>query len=337
MNASHEHLSEDLLARYFAQTASGEEINSVERWRDLSPANARELDHYRQLWETTASLATNRFRVDTDLAWAKVKGKMGAVSDTRMEPAQADTRKQTRAFAWTSYAAAAVISLAVLAFAWFTFEQKGEPEKLSFATTSNTVERTLPDGTRVFLNYNSSITYPEHFEGDIRAVSLEGEAFFEVKPDHEHPFVISAGGTEVKVLGTSFNVKAYREKPVRVDVSTGKVRVSKDHRMMDLVKGQGAEVTAGTIRSLNADANILGYRTQVFEFESTSLADAIAILKEGYHTDIQLANASTAQCRLTIRFEKETLDATLSVIAETLGLQVRKEGSTYWLDGSGCQ
>ena len=224
----------------------------------------------------------------------------------------------------------------MLSFGWFLFKSNVSSEQ-KIATTNNTKESVLPDGTKVFLNYNSTLTYPSDFDGDLRTVSLNGEAFFDVKPDAAHPFVINVNGAEIRVLGTSFNVKAYKEKPVRVDVSTGKVQVSKAANKVLLQKGEGAEVLSNEIKSLKANENLLSYRTQIYEFEGTSLADIIASIREGYHADVRLSNQQIAKCKLTIRFEKEPLDATLSVIAESLDLDLRKEGNVYWLDGNGCQ
>jgi transmembrane sensor len=340
MNSSHANISEELLARYLADTASESERNEVEVWLAASEANARELATYRLIWDHTASMQKTRMAVNTDAAWNKMKGKMAA-SPAPATPVETKTiefrpdmrRRRLPMTVW----AAAMVAILVTAFGWFFLISEKKPASLNVATTNNTTEKVLPDGTKVFLNYNSSLAYPEHFNGDLRTVSLQGEAFFDVKPDASHPFVIQANGTEIRVLGTSFNVKAYKEAPVRVDVATGKVRVSKDAHRVELVKGQSAEVLRDSIRSLQANINMMGYRTQIYEFNAADLQDVVSSIRNGYHVDVRLSNDKIAQCRLTIRFEKEPVDATLSVIAETLDLNLRKEGKVYWLDGNGCQ
>jgi ferric-dicitrate binding protein FerR (iron transport regulator) len=342
MSDFHDNISEELLARYLGETASEEEINTVEAWLASSPLHQQELAAYRFIWMHAASVPKKK--VDTDLAWNKIKKKM----DQLPEPAKSveiapgtrqinfDQRPKVKRKSPATFWAAAAVALLALAFGWFLIKNQN-PESLTVATTNNTKEQLLPDGTKVFLNYNSSLSYPEHFNGDLRTVSLEGEAFFDVKPDKEHPFVINANGTEIRVLGTSFNVKAYAKEPVRVDVATGKVRVSKASKKIELVKGESAEVSADTIRSLQANMNVMGYRTQVFDFNAANLNEVVETIRDGYHVDVRLTNDQIAQCRLTIRFEKEPLDATLAVIAETLDLDLRKEGKVYWLDGNGCQ
>lgn len=356
MNASHANISEELLARYLADTASESERNEVEAWLAESEANARELATYRLIWDHTAAMQKPRVKVDTDAAWNRMKGKMAAGRATAALPGEtpitdASNKDKSAKEAKTiefrpevpkrrlpvTVWAAAMIAVLVMAFGWFFLISEKTPESRQVATADNTTEQLLPDGTKVFLNYHSKLTYPENFDGDLRKVSLEGEAFFDVKPDAAHPFVIQANGTEIRVLGTSFNVKAYHETPVRVDVATGKVRVSKDSHKVELVKGQSAEVLKDSIRSLQANMNLMGYRTQVYEFNAADLQDVVSSIRDGYHVDVRLSNEKIAQCRLTIRFEKEPVDATLSVIAETLDLNLRKEGKVYWLDGNGCQ
>jgi hypothetical protein len=81
---------------------------------------------------------------------------------------------------------------------------------------------TLPDGSRVFLNSESSISYPEFFSKDKREISLTGEAFFDVTRDENRPCIIHSGNVVTKVLGTSFNIQAFDGKDILVTVATGK-------------------------------------------------------------------------------------------------------------------
>jgi len=345
MNTSHENISEELLTRYLSETASGHEIEQVNTWLSQSADNEQELEAYRIIWEKTDEMRKRRFRVNTDAAWNKVKAQMEAshrndiqqlkpavIEETTIKPIT--VKKKLPLYMW----AAAAVALLIMSYGWFITRQENQvTQSLQIATLQNTTEQILPDGSKVFLNYNSTLTYPENFEGDLRSVSLQGEAFFEIKPDSAHPFVIDANGVEVKVLGTSFNVKAYSKEPVRVDVATGKVAVKKAGTTLNLIKGESAVVLKDSIRSILPDANMMGYRTGIFDFNASNLEDVVTSIRNGYHIDLRLANERTAQCRLTIRFEKEPVDATLAVIAETLDLKIRKEGQVYWLEGNGCQ
>jgi hypothetical protein len=122
---------------------------------------------------------------------------------------------------------------------------------------------TLPDGTKVSLNRGSKISYPSTFEGQTREITLQGEAFFDVAHDAQHPFIIHAQGADIKVLGTSFNVNAY-SKQVKVWVKTGKVQVKKSASVIQLLPGEQAEVQGDdVVRSANVDANQAAYFLKV--------------------------------------------------------------------------
>lgn len=103
---------------------------------------------------------------------------------------------------------------------------------------------TLADGTKVFMYAGSRLTYPVAFSGKERRVYLEGEAYFKVTKDKQHPFIISTEKAEAKVLGTELNVSCYKGEPCHVALLTGSVLVSnkKESRSVKLVPGQGVTV-----------------------------------------------------------------------------------------------
>lgn len=97
----------------------------------------------------------------------------------------------------------------------------------------------LSDGTRVWINENTRIEYPEKFAANERIITLKGEAFFEVARDTTRPFIISSGNIKTTVLGTSFDVKAYGN-IAEVNVRTGKVKVESSHNAVFLERGSAA-------------------------------------------------------------------------------------------------
>lgn len=334
-------LTDELLARYLASSATRQEIEEVEAWLASSPDHRDELRAYRKLWERSRSAGKQLATPDTDAAWKKVQAKMHTSTDPEARTSATTEIRASGSYAQPkrfpfAYMAAAIVTLALLTWGWLYFSRNQETTLISLSTQNNTYEKTLPDGTKVFLNYNSTLTYPDQLEGDIRAVTLRGEAFFDVKPDASHPFVIDANGTEIRVLGTSFNVKAYQEE-VKVEVKTGKVEVRKSDQRVQLLPGEGVVVVDTVFRSIQASQNATAYQTKVFNFTATSLLEVVNTLNQGYHADVRLSGEQLADCRLTAHYEQETFDNALQLIAETMNLTVRKEGSTYWLEGKGCQ
>ncbi len=336
MNNSTPILSDDLLARYLASTATREEIEQVQAWLDASPEHLDELKGYRKLWARSGMMGSEQPAIDTNAAWEKVRAKMKENEVPDAPEKELVPLPVRRRFSPTMWAAAAIALLAV-AFGWFYFYKMQTPPMVSVETQENTLEQVLPDGTKVVLNYNSTLTFPEGLAGNSRVVSLEGEAFFDVAPDAKHPFIIQANGTEIKVVGTSFNVKAY-DKAVRVDVKSGKVEVRKAVKVMELLPGEGVEVQSDTaFVALSANPNAAAYGTGVYDFRAVPLSEVVKSLSQGYHAEVQLADDRLAECRLTGRYERESLDATLSIIAESLNLTVNKKGDLFVLDGPGCQ
>ena len=106
--------------------------------------------------------------------------------------------------------------------------QAGKP-LLQTSENQKNLQVTLPDGSNIYLNRNTILSYQKNFGRDDRNVTLSGEAFFDIAPDTEKPFIVDAGKASVKVVGTSFNVITNNhDSAVEVFVKTGKVMLSGD-------------------------------------------------------------------------------------------------------------
>ncbi len=160
---------------------------------------------------------------------------------------------------------------------------------------------TLSDGTRVWLNAASSITYPAAFSDRERLVSITGEVYFEVARDKNKPFRVSSGGQQIEVLGTSFNVNAYEDEPfLRSTLVDGSVQLSSGERAVTLKPGQQALVEgvgeAGTptgIRIQTVDTNaVTAWKNGLFNFNEARLTEAMRQLSRWY--DIEVSYKGTA-------------------------------------------
>ncbi len=208
----------------------------------------------------------------------------------------------------------------------------------------------LPDGSVVTLNHDTKINYPRKFSGNIREVEIEGEAFFEVQPNPNKPFVIHAGEANIKVLGTSFNVNAYPgNNEIEVVVATGKVQVSKKKtetiqsaettQLNEVIldpgeKGVFVSLSNELRKSRNDNPNFLSWKTRDLIFNKTSLKEVIEQLNKVYRIQIKTDDPQLDQLLLTARFEDRSLDFILKVIALTHGLDVEKENELYVLKKS---
>lgn len=354
-------IDDTLLGKYLAGEADPAESERVQRWLSQNGSERQELERFQRIWQTAGQLnkQAGPAPVDTDAAWKKMQSQMAkrpavgpeqlsspqSVSPEPAEPLMRPMPTTSRRTDWTMYwrvAAAVVLLSGMLWFFWQeTRSQTGSATpQLAVASTKGKIEKVLPDGTRVLLNENSRLSYPQAFGADSREVTLVGEAFFEVMPDPARPFRIHAKHTTVQVLGTSFSVRAYTEN-VRVAVRTGKVKFTAKDKKITLVKNEQASFDAEKdtlVKAPKLDLNLLAFKTGQLEFKDERLEDVLKTINEFYHADVRLANKRLGNCPLNTRFEDASFDYVLGVTTETLGLRiVKREGNHVLLDGQSCQ
>ncbi|MCD6354201.1 MAG: FecR domain-containing protein [Prolixibacteraceae bacterium] len=200
----------------------------------------------------------------------------------------------------------------------------------------------LPDGTVVALNNNSKLSYPEKFSDVVREVTLSGEAFFDVTPNPKKPFVIHAGNAQVKVLGTSFNVRAYpKSEIVEVVVASGKVQVTgnsanvvRKKPTVYLVPGEKGTLSNENNKlkkSTNTDPNFLAWKTHNLVFEKIPLSQVVECLENIYHIKIRLKEPELNHLLLTAQFENKPVDFILNVLRLTFKLDLSEENELFIL------
>ncbi len=185
----------------------------------------------------------------------------------------------------------------------------------------------LPDGTHVTLNAGSAISYPEKFEKNSRKVTLTGEAFFNVKRNEKAPFVITTGDVVTKVLGTSFNIRAYPEnKAVQVAVVEGKVKVNAKIGSEDqnacvfLSKSEMAtfQQEAGElIVSTYDEKEQIGWKDGMLYFQKADFHSTIVKLERWYGVKFEVAKGvrMDADWRFSGKFQDKPLDYILGVMS----------------------
>ena len=178
----------------------------------------------------------------------------------------------------------------------------------------------LSDGTVVYLNSDSCLKYPEVFTGNERKVYLEGEAYFEVAKDKEHPFKVMAQGVEVNVLGTHFNVNAY---PERTDVVTtlveGKVRVGRGTRQIVLVPGEQAAASAESLNVKKVDVReYIAWKDGLFVFSRMSLEEIMRQVYRWYGVETVFSDETVRAVTFTGVIDKSMPLEELFKVIETV-------------------
>jgi ferric-dicitrate binding protein FerR (iron transport regulator) len=190
------------------------------------------------------------------------------------------------------------------------------------------------------MNKNAEITY--EIKDGKREVKLKGEAFFEVVHNEAEPFVISVDEVLIKDIGTAFNVKAIPGSDiVEVAVESGEVQFySESSQGLLLVKGEKATYNKTTKefikQTIQPTDNTMSYRSRIFHFSNASLNEVVDAINLVYDSNIKLGNERLGECRLSVDFNNENIDVLVSIIAETLDLEVENRTDSILLKGEAC-
>lgn len=196
----------------------------------------------------------------------------------------------------------------------------------------------LPDGTKVHINANSSISYSPSFR-DNRTVILSGEAYFEVVHDPSHPFTVQAKSSSVKVLGTSFNVNATSNEQVAVTLVTGKVNVNSPLQQIDMEPGYQAIVnnTDNAIRKEKVNVyDYISWKDNVLIFRQTRLDEAVHKLEDWYDAKVSIS-PELKGCMISGEYKNESLENVISSLEFLLKAKAEyKDEKHITLNGKGC-
>lgn len=179
---------------------------------------------------------------------------------------------------------------------------------------------TLPDGSTVFLNNNSRITYPSKFD-HTREIILEGEAFFDVKKDSTKPFFVNSKGLLTRALGTSFNIKAHKGKKVEVGLVTGKISVAPvfENDNIEIIDDKGGKAIYDAIEgkldiSEYEDMDFYKWTERILVFKAADFDEIEETLENWYDVDITVQNLNRT-ITYTGEFPSESLESILERIA----------------------
>jgi transmembrane sensor len=192
----------------------------------------------------------------------------------------------------------------------------------------------LPDGTKVWLNSESSIHFPTGFRGKERRVQITGEAYFEVTPDKEMPFIVEKGDMQVEVLGTHFNVNAYSdESAIKTTLLEGSVKVSAlsgSERLAILKPGEQVSLSHSSQLSqpipVQTD-DVVAWKNGLFHFESADIKTVMRQLARWYDVDVVYEGAAVKNDPLFIEISRNTkLSDVLKVLEESGGAKFSIQG-----------
>ena len=157
---------------------------------------------------------------------------------------------------------------------------------------------TLSDGTRVHLNAETRLTYPVCFSSKERIVQIEGEAYFDVAPDKEHPFIVKTSHTSIRVTGTSFNVRAYADEDTEsTTLISGTVRINSGNEEFELVPNQHYTYNKNTVANVNTDL-YTSWESGSFIFLNVPLENVMSYLSKWYGFQYSFEDEAAKQVRI---------------------------------------
>ena len=249
---------------------------------------------------------------------------------------------------WSSVSGiAATVSVicAIIAMFWIMTQEKSDKNETlvinleeRYTKPGTKASYTLSDGSFIHLNAASNLSFPEAFSEKNRIVKMGGEAYFNIKRDEERPFIIETDELKIKVLGTSFDVKAYEEEEeISVSVESGKVMVSgfiKNSKKYILTKNQKLIYNKVSNKYSVVDIDIiseLNWREGILKFNHTSFSEIEHQLERWYGVDIEVEDKSVYSRKISGVHKNENLKAVLESLKFAFGIDYEIKGKTVKL------
>lgn len=301
-------MDDELLIAYFKGEVSDEETQRITEWIEAEIEHQRYYQQLCRLFEMSYWIEDMSEQTEVALP-QKLKSSRGNIMP---------------------YLYMKVAAIFVLGFALHFFLNRQtttthhELQHQIHVPTGQHVEIMLADGSKVWLNSGSTLTFPSKFNGKKRLVELDGEGFFEVKSDKEHPFIVSTSKYQVKAVGTSFNVYDYQDSPqFEAALLNGKVEVTtnaKKSSAVILTPNQRAALCQGVlkVKPIENTNNYL-WRKGILYFNEP-LLEVFDKLQEYYDVEFQIRNTSLTRkspyCTGKFR-AKDGLEHIIRVLKET--------------------
>ena len=322
-----------LIASRLSGNISREESEQLRAWLAASPDNRKLLEEMEAIWDRSGDISPRPVAVSD--AWMRLEQRIVASDRPR--------RLRLRGNGLVLLAAALLL---LLVFAFLFRQAVGVPaDTPGFVAESSLTEKkelVLPDGSLVVLNAGSRLEFSQ--TDTERRVQLSGEAFFDVEKEPGRPFFIAFGGTQVRVLGTRFNVRAYEGMPeMEVFVEEGTVswgKINEAAAPLVLTAGMAGkfDVEAAVIAEIKvSDTNMLSWKSDTLVFADTRMKEVVLALERHYGVVIEVSQPEILNCHFSGTFAAAKITEVLEALTLAMDLRYEeREKGRYLLSGTGC-
>ena len=311
-----------LFRKYISNSATADEMKELDEWiasnEDLNDWLENQVD------DSSAEMDAEK---QADIL-AKIHEKIAVQSKQKFV---------LPGWAKTVAAVALIVLMAVSAAIYF---RSNQPNMIQYAEIGalrgQKASVTLPDGTKITLNSESTLKYSTNYNQSDRAVELVGEAYFEVAKNKKIPFVVKAGKLEIEAKGTAFNIKAYpTDNSISTTLTEGKIEVKTPVDVLSMIPNERMEYNNAdqTFRKLtltDAEGSI-GWLNDELSFENATLAEVVANFSRIYNIDIQFASESIKEQRFTGKINNNSLLSVLRIISLTSPIRFEQKDSVVIL------
>ena len=327
-----------LVARYLSGELTPEQQREFKELLRKDPKKASLFEKIQNIWNSAGSVGEGE-AYNLDAEWSLMQN---LIPDLKQEGQVKRSEVKTRSLLYYTYRIAAVLLVGLIIGLGLTYGTRMLYNQ-QIVAWDQPVDVILEDGTLITINRDSQIRFKKKFASDERKVFLKGEAWFDVARDSTSPFVIDAGSALVEVLGTSFNVNAYRKNPVvEITVESGIVALTaKQEKQEQIVLKAGNSGKYNKQKKeleliQSSDPNQISWKTRDLYFNGSSLQEVVDLVNQVYDAHLVISNKDLASCQITVTFKDQSLEAILNVLELTLDLEIRQEGNQFRLEGSGC-
>lgn len=282
-------------------------------------------------WKEIKDMGSND-NIDIEKAWRNVSSKISQTESTSVNRPVFPLRST-----FIKIAAVTLILISIGTGAFLLYNTMSDSKRISFSTGNDEKNLlvVLSDGSRIYLNRDSELSYSKDFDNTTRNVKLRGEAFFEISQDASKPFTIDAGNAFIKVAGTSFNViTSNQHSEVEVFVKTGKVLVSgtDNSGTLELDPGFVGKIDAEKAeKAINTNPNYLSWNTGLLVYNGQTLDIVFKDLKRVYNMDIMAEDPSILENKWTSPIDNQTQETIIRLICTSFNLSYTQEGNVFRL------
>ncbi|MFP4288660.1 MAG: FecR family protein [Bacteroidales bacterium] len=326
----------NLISRKLTGNIDSYQEAELKNWIEQSAENKKIYGEYKELWEIDPAIAEDQeeILINENTAWDRITER---IDETEQNTKTVSFMQSSRAVLYTLTGIAAMFLLF-----WGLYYLLPGGSSVKMVTheikPGEIKELTLPDGSKVSFNGESTITFAESFQEKQRRVIFSGQAFFEVAENPGKPFIIELEKiphSSIEVLGTSFyvNETVPVNNHVEVDVLTGRVKFGHKNESLLLGKDEKGILDLTTLK-LNKDSlshyNFLAWKTGVLQFSEAPLSEVFQSLEETYKIHIAAAGPVNEK-KLTARFENEKPEDIFKTLSLLFGLEIEKTDQDQYL------